>query len=42
MPAVAQPTEAARTIAVFILADDQGGLMGEKADEDNGRGLMDG
>jgi hypothetical protein len=42
MPAVAQPTEAARTIAVFILAEGQRGLMRKKADEGNGRRLMDG
>jgi hypothetical protein len=30
IPAVAQPTEAARTIAVFMLAGDQGGLMGRE------------
>jgi hypothetical protein len=30
MPAVAPATEAARTIAVFILADEQVGLMSER------------
>lgn len=30
IPAVAQPTEAARTIAVFIVADGQRNLMGER------------